>query len=491
MNHARQPPTFCSVKKTFGIYASLAGIPLVGLLAVLQLGSRMIGQPGLTNVRDSAPGGGPSVSQGLLVLILQIGIVLIAARGAGLVVQRFGQPMVVGEMLAGILLGPSLFGWLAPGLTLAIFPPASLGILSGVSQVGLVIFMFLVGLELNPRLLRHGGGHAAVVISHASIIVPFFLGSALALYLFPRLTDGSIAFPGFALFLGAAMSITAFPVLARILREGQLTNSAIGSLAITCAAVDDVTAWCMLAVIVVLVRAPGVEHDLWVTLAGSFGYLAAVLLVGRRLFRHLETWHQRRGRVTQEMLALVLLLTLASAWTTEWLGIHALFGAFLIGAALPKGEAFVADLRHRLEDVTVVLLLPLYFAFTGLRTSIALLNGPDMWSFFSLIMLVAIAGKFGGALVAARMVGIRWRESSVIGILMNTRGLVELVILNVGLDIGVLPPAIFTMMVLMALVTTAMTGPLLELAYPKRLRQAGFSLQDLGLPRLARSQVAP
>ena len=404
----------------------------------------------------------------LLLLLVQIGVVLVAARLVGLLFRRIHQPQVVGEMVAGILLGPSLLGWAAPEISARLFPASSLGFLNSISQIGLLIFMFLVGLELDPKLLR-GKSHTAVVTSHASIVAPFFLGALLSLLLYPRLSDDSVTFTGFALFMGAAMSVTAFPVLARILSERGLTKTRVGAVAIACAAVDDVTAWCILAGVVAVVRSGTGAHSLWVTLAGSAAFVAVMLGLVRPVLARLEGTFHLRGKLTQDLLGGVLLLGLASAWVTEYLGIHALFGAFLAGAVMPKGERFVHALTEKLEDVTVVLLLPLFFAFTGLRTSLALLHGAEMWGFAALIILVAVAGKWGGSTLAARFTGMTWREAGAVGVLMNTRGLMELVILNIGLDIGVISPALFAMMVLMALVTTFMTSPLLEWIYPARV----------------------
>jgi Kef-type K+ transport system membrane component KefB/nucleotide-binding universal stress UspA family protein len=404
----------------------------------------------------------------LLTLLVQVGVILVVARVVGLAFRRIHQPQVVGEMVAGIMLGPSLLGWLAPGVSAWLFPPASLGFLNALSQVGLLLFMFLVGLEFDTRLLR-GRGHTAVVTSHVSIIVPFFLGAALALFLYPRLSDSSIGFTGFALFMGAAMSVTAFPVLARILTERNLTRTRVGAVTIACAAVDDVTAWSILAVVVAVVRAGEAEVPLWVTLAGSALFVGLMLTVGRRVLGWLGGYARARGRVTQDLLAVVLLVLLASAWTTEWLGIHALFGAFLLGAVLPRERVLVHGLTEKLEDLTVVFFLPLFFAFTGLRTRIGLVEGREMWLYCGLIILVAVAGKFGGSTISARLTGLGWREAGALGVLMNTRGLMELVILTIGLELGVISPALFAMMVLMALVTTFMTSPLLELIYPARL----------------------
>jgi Kef-type K+ transport system membrane component KefB/nucleotide-binding universal stress UspA family protein len=415
----------------------------------------------------------------LLLLILQIGVILIAARAVGLVFRKvLHQPQVVGEMAAGIFLGPSLLGWAAPDVSTFLFPPASLPFLSAVSQVGLLIYMFMVGLEFDTRLMR-GRGHAAVVTSHVSIIAPFFLGSLVALFLYPRLSDDSVSFTGFCLFMGAAMSVTAFPVLARILSEQNLTRTRVGAVTIACAAVDDITAWTILAVVVAIVRASSMQTPLWLTLVGSAGYLLLMVVVVRPGLRYLEKFYKNRGRLTQDMVGVTLLLVLASAWTTEWIGIHALFGAFAMGAIMPKRSGFVHDLIDKLEDLTVVLLLPIFFAFAGLKTSIGLVVGPEMWLYLGGVLLVAVGGKFGGSTVAARITGLSWRESGALGILMNTRGLMELVILTIGLEIGVISPALYTMMVMMALITTAMTTPMLELIYPPRLiREASIDIED-------------
>ena len=410
-------------------------------------------------------------------LLLQIGVILVVARLVGWVFRKLHQPQVVGEMIAGILLGPSFLGWLAPDISAHLFPPQSLGFLSALSQVGLILFMFLVGLQLNPQTLRKWG-HTAVVTSHTSIIVPFFLGSLLALYLYPRLSDDSVTFTQFALFLGTAMSITAFPVLARILTEHNLLRTRVGTLTIACAAVDDVTAWCILAGVVLLVRATQLAIPFWLTLIGSIAYIAIMVFAIRSLLRKLQERYRRRGTISRDELAFLLLLVLASAWITELLGIHALFGAFLVGVIMPKEQRFVHALTEKLEDVAVVLLLPLFFAFTGLRTSIGLVNGAEMWFYFGFIIAVAIMGKFGGSTLAARMTGIQWREAGALGVLMNTRGLIELVVLNIGLDIGVISSALFTMMVLMALVTTFMTTPLLEWIYLAPLRHQEQTLPE-------------
>ena len=398
-------------------------------------------------------------------LIAQIAVILIVARFVGWLFRKLHQPHVIGEMVAGILLGPSLLGWIAPTISAALFPPASLGSLNSLSQIGLLLFMFLVGLELDLKQLRELG-RAAIITSQASILAPFILGFLLAVYLYPRVSDPSVNFTGFALFMSIAMSITAFPVLARILAERDLLRTKVGALAIACAAVNDVTAWCILAGIVVLVRASGLPLPLWMTLAGLGVFLLVMLFVVKPSLRKLVTLFEKRGMLTHDSLALILLLTLAAGWVTESLGLHALFGAFLAGVIMPRHREFTHEIWQRLESLTVVLLLPLYFAFTGLRSSFLLIVGQGMWGYFLVIFALAVVGKFGGSLAAAKVSGLSWREAAAVGVLMNTRGLVELIILNVGLDLGVLSPALFSVMVLMALVTTFMTSPLLRWIYP-------------------------
>ena len=331
-------------------YATLVGLPALALLVILRVGNAVVPKDGTLTTPLALPASGPAghttsaASFDLPLLLIQIIVILVAARLTGAFVRRLGQPQVVGEMIAGIALGPSVLGAQAPHLAALLFPAGSLGFLNTLSQIGLVVFMFLVGLELDPKIVRERG-RSALVISHASIVAPFLLGATLAIVLYPTLAGSRVPFTGFALFMGAAMSVTAFPVLARILTERRLTRTPIGALAIACAAIDDVTAWCILAAVVVIVRATGsgvaTGVPLWVTLGGSAAYVAFMLTGGRRALRILEIRYAARGRVTQDMIAVLMLATLASAWITERLGVHALFGAFLVGAVAPKSDGFV------------------------------------------------------------------------------------------------------------------------------------------------------
>lgn len=407
----------------------------------------------------------------LFTLVLQIAVVVAVCRLVGSLFRLVHQPRVVGEMFAGILLGPSLLGWVAPGLSAYLFPPNSLGFLNALSQVGVMIFMFLVGLGINPKELKNHG-HAAVLTSHVSITAPFVLAAFLSLYLYPKVSDDSVAFTSFALFMGAAMSITAFPVLARILTERDLLGSRLGTIAIACAAVDDVTGWCILAYIVLLIRSAHSASPVWLTVGGILGFALFMIYIVRRMLRRFQTIYERQGGLTENMLALMLLLVLCSALLTEWLGLHLLFGAFLMGAIMPKEPKFIRYIVDRFETVAITLLLPLFFAFTGLRTNIGLVSGPEMWMYTGLIIFVAMVGKLGGSMIASWLAGMPLREAAGLGTLMNTRGLMELVILNIGLDIKVISPALFSMMVLMALFTTFMTTPVLEMICPDRILRA-------------------
>jgi Kef-type K+ transport system membrane component KefB len=447
-------------------YALLVGLPLIVLLVILKSGSSLTA-PAAAALQS--PTAGPSLAAplNLIKLVLQIGVILLASRLTGMLFKTIGQPQVVGEMVAGILLGPSLLGWAAPAFSSMLFPAPSLHYLNALSQIGLILFMFGIGVALDPKELKEHG-HAAILISHVSIVVPFCLGSALALLLYGSLSNSSISFSSFALFMGAAMSITAFPVLARILTERDLLRTRMGTLSISCAAVDDITGWCILAYIVVLIRSDKATHPVWVTVGGVIAYMLVMYFAVRPLMRRFEAHFQRTGRLTENSMSLMVALVLASALATEWLGIHLVFGAFLVGALMPKDPEFVQVLRHKVESIAVVVLLPLFFAYSGLRTNITVVHG-RMWLFVLLVVAAAIAGKFGGSMFAARMAGIRWRDAASLGDLMNTRGLMELIALNIGLDIGVISPTVFTIMVLMALVTTFMTSPLLEWVYPCRL----------------------
>lgn len=390
-------------------------------------------------------------------LFIQLLVVIAAALTAGRLFARWGLPAVVGEMTAGILLGPSLLGHLAPGAFAFVFPADSLGPLKLFSQIGICLFMFAVGMELKAEHLRHKV-HAAVAVSHASILVPFVLGVLLATVLFDSMAGPQATFKGFALFMGISLSITAFPVLARILQERRMTTTPLGSTAIACAAVDDITAWSIMAFVVAISRSSSLAGA-GLTLALVLGFvLVMVFGLKRVLPRWLDVGADEPSSGT---LATVVCVLLAACLCTEVIGVHALFGAFLAGVVMPDVNDFRERIRVRVEKFSGVLLLPLFFAFTGLRTEIGLLDGVNDWLLCAAIIALATLGKLGASAVAARWTGMPWNESLQLGALMNTRGLMELIALNIGYDLGILSPRIFTMLVLMALVTTFMTGPLL------------------------------
>jgi Kef-type K+ transport system membrane component KefB len=371
--------------------------------------------------------------------------------------QNLGQPPVIGEVLAGILLGPSIFGWFGYEAS-PLLPHNVAPFLSIIAQLGVILYMFLVGLEFNPGHLR-SHVHAAVAISHASIIVPFLLGAVLALGLFSHLAPDGTSFTSFSLFMGVALAVTAFPVLARILTDRGISQTELGVLALSCAAVDDVTAWCLLAFISGVVRSEAANAVYVVGM--SLVYVGGMLLLVRPVAARLISRVDGKG-LSATAVAIVFASLLLSALVTETIGIHAVFGAFLLGVIIPHDSHIAQSLKGGLEQVVLVLLLPAFFAYTGMRTQIGLVSGWENWLICALIVVVASLGKFGGSLAAARLAGLDSRMSTSLGILMNTRGLMELIVLNIGLDLGVISPTLFAMMVLMALATTLATSPLLS-----------------------------
>jgi Kef-type K+ transport system membrane component KefB len=375
---------------------------------------------------------------------------------------------VIGEVVAGIVLGPSFLG---SELSAFVLPPGIAPFLGVIAQLGVLLYMFSVGLELHADPIRRRL-HGTIATSHASILLPFVLGAILALDLYPRLSTSDISFTSFALFMGVAMSITAFPVLARILTDRRLAHTELGAIALSCAATDDVTAWCLLALVVGVAQAE-IGSGLLVA-AETLGYILVMVLLVRPILKRVIA-ASNADQLSRNAVALVFIALLLSALTTEYIGIHAIFGAFFLGAVIPHDSNVARTFTRQLDFVVTVLLLPAFFAFTGMRTRIDLVSGIDQWTICALIIVVATAGKFGGTLVAARLTGLDWRTAAALGTLMNTRGLMELIVLNVGLDLKVISPALFAMMVLMALATTLMTSPLLGLLTPSR------TVEDKGL----------
>ena len=397
----------------------------------------------------------------LSILLAQIITIILTARILGWICKKIGQPTVIGEIIAGIVLGPSLIGQYFPEFSTNLFPPQSLGNLQFLSQIGLILFMFMVGMELDLKTLKNKA-HEAVVISHASIIIPFALGMGLAYFIYQSFAPRGVQFLSFGLFVGIAMSITAFPVLARIVHERGIHKTRLGAIVITCAAVDDITAWSLLAGVIAIVKAGSFVSALY-TIVIAVGYVFLMMKVIRPFLKRVGDLYPTRENMSKQVVAIFFLTLILSAYATEVIGIHALFGAFMAGTIMPENTKFRNILTEKVEDVALVLLLPLFFVFTGLRTEIGLINDPYLWKITGMIILVAITGKFLGSTLAAKFVGQNWRDSLTIGALMNTRGLMELVVLNIGYDLGILTPEVFSMMVIMALVTTFMAGPALYL----------------------------
>lgn len=393
-------------------------------------------------------------------LVAQVLAIVIGSRFLHRILRPLREPLAVAEMIAGILLGPSLLGWLAPDASAALFPPASLGTLHLVGQLGLVLFMFVVGLELELDLLKDHR-RASFLISLGGIATPFCLGLALGYFLYPTLSSPDVSRIAFSAFIGIALSVTAFPVLARILKEQRLHATEIGAITTAAAAINDVAAWSLLAFVVAIARASDLDSA-FVTLALTSAFLGVMFGIVRPLAARLANRLPDGGAVTQNLIVLATMAALVSSWITELIGIHALFGAFVVGAIVPRERGLARAMASRLEDLVVLVWLPVFFASTGLRTQIGLLSSGHQWMLCALVIAVACAGKIGGAGLSARLLGFSWRDAGTIGLLMNTRGLMELVVLAIGLDLGILSPLTFSIMVLMAVTTTFMTVPLLH-----------------------------
>lgn len=403
----------------------------------------------------------PQFSHSFSQLLLQIIVILAMARIFGVLATKLGQQPVIGEIIAGIFLGPSLLGWMWPSATAFIFPAPSLPALQAISQFGLIFFMFIIGTELDLGAIRnHSRG--ALVISHSTIAFSFFLGVLFAGLTFGTYTLPGVTFLSYALFMGIALSITAFPVLARILRERGLSDTPLGALALTCAATDDLTAWCLLAAVIAIVKAGSIAGAM-ITFVLAVGYVLFMVFLVRTQVNRWMASYLAPYRDSRIIVSGVFLVLLVSAYLAEVIGIHALFGAFTAGVVMSEQTELKEALREKLEDVSVLVLLPIFFAYTGLRTKVGLLDNSALWALCGIVVALAVLGKFGGSSLVARLTGRPWQQALSLGALMNTRGLMELIVLNIGYDLGILSPQIFAMLVLMALVTTFLTGPLLHL----------------------------
>ena len=400
------------------------------------------------------------VESSIGILLLQIIVILITCRLFGWLFAKMQQPTVIGEIVAGIVLGPSVLGHLLPSVSAFLFPLDSLQNINMLSQFGLILFMFAIGMELNITEVRQKLKET-ILISHTSTIFPFFLGMVTAYFLYNKYAYESTPFLSFALFVSIALSITAFPVLARIIQEKGLTKAHLGTISLASAANGDITAWCLLAVVVAIAQAGSMLSAIY-NIGFSFIYLLLMFTVIRPFLRMIGHIYHNKEVVDKGLVAFMFLLLIVSSYLTEILGLHALFGAFVAGVVMPDNIKFRKIMTEKVEDVSLALFLPLFFVSTGLRTEIGLLNSPELWYMCGIFILVAIIGKFGGSLVAARFVGETWKDSLYIGALMNTRGLMELVVLTIGYDMKILTPPIFVMLVLMTLVTTFMTTPLIS-----------------------------
>ena len=453
-------------KRHWILLAAYAGLLAAGVAAFLVIRSygetlsAPYAEPGTSMAVGSATGKGHA----LFHVLLALAAVIALGRVLGKLFTYIGQPPVIGEVVAGIVLGPSLLGRVSPDAMDFLLPKDAAPHLGIIAQLGAILYMFIVGLELNTGHLRQVA-NSVFAVSYVSMVLPFVLGAALALWLYPLLSNDAVPFTSFALFVGVAMAITAFPVLARILSDRGLERTNLGVTALGAAAVGDVTAWCLLALVVGVAKADigaAVQVILFAIL-----FVAAMLLVVRPC---VANYVRRAGDAapSRGTIAMVIIGVLLAALTTDAIGVHAVFGAFLLGALIPHDSRLARDIGRKLTDVVTVLLLPAFFAFTGLRTQIGLVSSGSEWLMCAAIVVVATAGKFGGALLAARLTGQGWRQAAAVGSLMNTRGLMELIVLNIGLDLKVISPTLFAMMVIMALVTTMTTAPLLHFLLPKK-----------------------
>lgn len=402
-----------------------------------------------------------NLGSAMAILLVQIIVVLFAVRLFSFLFKYIGQPGVIGEIVAGIVLGPSLLGYFFPEIFGFLFPPESLTNLELISQLGLILFMFVIGMELDFGVIRKKINET-LVISHAGILVPFFLGIVASYWIYEKYAATHTSFLPFALFIGISMSITAFPVLARIVQERGLTQTPTGILSIASAANDDVTAWCLLAVVIAIAKAGTFISALY-AVGFTVLYILLMFYVVRPFLRKVGSVYVTGEVISKTFVSFIFLILVISATLTEMIGIHALFGAFIAGVVMPSNIGFRKVMMEKVEDVALVFFLPLFFAYTGLHTEIGLIDTLELWLICGLFILVAVVGKFGGCALAARLVGESWKNSLIVGTLMNTRGLMELVALNIGYEMGVLPPSVFVILVIMALVTTFMTTPMLSI----------------------------
>ena len=456
----------------FVIYFIILNASVVALWGTLQLGEHLVPttatantnlspasfasafadfQQSVTHHRESTIGR----------LLLQILVILIAARLMGWLFRKIKQPAVIGEIVAGILLGPSLFGKLSPELFTMLFPQESLPNIQLLSNFGLILFMFAVGMELRLGDIRRQL-KGSIVISHAGILLPFVLSLPLSYSIYTQYAAAYTDFTPFALFIGIAMSITAFPVLARIIQESNLQRTHLGKLSLSTAAAGDITAWLMLAAIIAISQSGSILSTGY-NLLFLIGYLLVMFGIIRPLFRAAGKVYNNTEVISHGMVGVIIILLLLSSYITELLSMHALFGAFMLGLVMPEDLSFRKIISDKIEDVSLLLFLPLFFVSSGLQTELGLISGVDMWTLLGAFTLIAIVGKVGGTYISARVCGQSPKNSIYLGAFMNTRGLMELVVLGIGYEMGILPPAIYTVLVMMTVITTVMTMPMIHL----------------------------
>jgi Kef-type K+ transport system membrane component KefB len=390
-------------------------------------------------------------------ILLQLIVILLVVQIFGNLSKRIGQQWVIGEILAGLALGPSLLGALWPDLASQLFPASTLPTLQALGDIGLILYMFSLGARLDTHLML-GQSRSAIFVSLSGILLPLFLGSLLGFFLYPKLAGPNATQLSFMLLVGTAMAITAFPVLARLLAEKKMLGTKVGILALTCASVDDVMAWCLLAYVTSLANPHGTTISVISTVGLTILFATGMLIVVRPLLKYTV----RRVQSKPLQMALSIILLFLAAYTTNWIGIHPVFGAFIAGICLPRSIVFTEQVRS-LDQVNTVIFLPIFFVYSGLKTQIGLIYGFPLWGLCLLVLLTACVGKIVGGTLSTRIAGQSWRDALTIGILMNTRGLVELIVLNIGLQLGILSPTLFAMLVIMAIVTTMMASPLLPL----------------------------
>lgn len=460
-------------KRTSAWVYILTVLPLIAGILLLLINGKALTPSAIPSIVKNEPVTGSNflehIQHPLTILLLQIAVIITAAKLLGSLFKRIGQPAVIGEIAAGILLGPSLLGWLAPDTMAFLFPTSSLGTLQLLSQIGLILFMFIIGLEVDMDVFKTKATQG-IVIGHISIVFPYFLGVILAWFLYSEYAPANTPFVAYGLFMGIATSITAFPVLARILRERKMTKTPVGSLAILCAAINDITGWFLLAIVITIAKAGNIPAAL-MGIVWSLIYVVSMFAFVKPLLKKLSDKRFTDGKSDITFTGIVFFMLIASSFIAEAIGIHALFGAFMAGVIMPTSSSVRHVFTEKVEDVSVTLLLPLFFAYTGLRTQIGVLNQGHLWLLCVEVIGIAVIGKFVGSTLAAKLVGQNWKDSLTIGALMNTRGLMELIVLNIGYELGILTTEIFTIMVLMALITTLMTGPalnMIEAAFKKK-----------------------